>query len=255
MIARELGYFLLAVQFLTRIPVPAAVGFEPASLDRAAKYFPLVGALVGCVSAAVLWGAVSLWPPFVAAILAVGAGIAITGALHEDGLADTADGFGGGTTREARLAILKDSRVGTYGVVVLVLALLLKVGVLSSLTLALAIPALIAAHAAGRLAGVLASVALPYAGDVGAAKVKPLAVHQVGGLLAATVFGLVSVLLLPLPIGIPAIVLAGLSAAMIGALAYRLIGGYTGDVLGAVEQTVEIVFLLAVQAFGTVIHG
>jgi adenosylcobinamide-GDP ribazoletransferase len=256
MIVREVRYFLVAVQFLTRIPVRTAPGFEPEWLDHSAKYFPLVGALVGCISAAVFWAAAAVWPPAVPAILAVAAGIAVTGAFHEDGLADTADGLGGGATREARLAIMKDSRIGTYGVVVLVTVLLLKIGVLSSLALSLAVPALIAAHAAGRLAGVLASVCLPYAGDTSAAKVKPLAARQTSGaLLVAALFGLLPAFLLPLPISIPALLLSALAAATVGLLARRLIGGCTGDVLGAVEQTAEVAFLLAVQAFGQLIHG
>lgn len=256
MIARELRYLLVAVQFLTRIPVRSIAGFEPVWLDRSAKYFPLVGALVGCACAAVLWAASAVWPSPVPAILAVAAGIAITGAFHEDGLADTADGLGGGTTREARLAIMKDSRIGTYGVVVLVTALLLKIGVLSGLELALAVPALIAAHAAGRFAGVLASAVFPYAGDVGVAKVKPIGDNATrAGLVVAAVLGLLPLFLLPFPLAVPALLAAAAAAALIGALARRLIGGYTGDVLGAVEQAVEVVFLLSVQAIAVLIHG
>ena len=255
MIARELTYFLVAVQFLTRIPVPSFASFGSDWLDRSTKYFPLVGGLVGAISALVLWGASQVWPPMIAALLAVIAGIIATGCFHEDGLADTADGLGGGLTRERRLEIMKDSRIGTYGAVALLAVLALKVTAIAALDVASAIGGLIAAHAAARLAAVVTISSLPYAGDLEAAKVKPLSTSITQReLLVAAAFGLAPTFLVD-----PACFVIGLAGGAIPALllAYqskRLIGGYTGDVLGAIEQVFEIGFLLAVVAAGQHSH-
>ncbi len=111
---RQLRLLLTAVMFYTRLPVPRWVGHSDDQLNRATVYFPLIGWLVGGVAAGVYWGAAQLWPPLVAVLLSTGAGVLLTGAFHEDGLADTCDGFGGGWTRERILTIMKDSRVGKY---------------------------------------------------------------------------------------------------------------------------------------------
>ena len=255
MIRRELTLFLVAVQFLTRIPVPSFAAFETGWLDRSTKYFPLVGGLVGAISALVLWGSSYVWPPMIAALLAVIAGIIATGCFHEDGLADTADGLGGGLTRERRLEIMKDSRIGTYGAVALLAVLALKVSAVAALDVASVIGALIAAHAAARLAAVVAISSLPYAGDAEAAKVKPLSTSVTQReLLVAAAFGLAPTFLVD-----PACFVIGLAggsipAALLAFQSKRLIGGYTGDVLGAIEQVFEIGFLLAVVAAGQHSH-
>jgi adenosylcobinamide-GDP ribazoletransferase len=114
MLRAEFGYFLGAVQFLTRLPVPHLDGFAPEWLDRSVKYFPLAGILVGAICAAVLLAASTLWSGVMPALLAVAAGMAATGAFHEDGFGDFFDAMGG-ATRESRLAIMKDSRLGTFG--------------------------------------------------------------------------------------------------------------------------------------------
>src|SRR4051812_10900551 len=130
---REVGRLLAAIQFMTRLPLPA-IAFEPDWLARSAKYFPLVGILVGLISGAVLLVAAHLWPQPIPAILAVAAALVLTGALHEDGLVDTADSLGA-TTRERRLAIMKDSSIGAYGALALVVCLGLRVAALSALPL------------------------------------------------------------------------------------------------------------------------
>ncbi len=255
MIRRELTLFLVAVQFLTRIPVPSFERFETEWLDRSAKYFPLVGGFVGGISGLALWGASQVWPVYLAALIAVAVGIIATGCFHEDGLADTADGLGGGLTRERRLEIMKDSRIGTYGAIALLMVLALKVTAIASLDLASAIGALIAAHASARLATVVAIQAMPYAGDADAAKVKPLATGVTEReLIVAAAFGLAPTFLVD-----PACFVIGLAGGAIPALllafqSKRLIGGYTGDVLGAIEQVFEIGFLLAVVAAGQHSH-
>ncbi|MDB5590403.1 adenosylcobinamide-GDP ribazoletransferase, partial [Enterovirga sp.] len=147
--ARERGRLVAAAALLTRLPLPR-VEIEPDWLPRCAKYLPAVGALVGLLAAAMLLAAGALWARPVPEILALLAGLLVTGALHEDGLADSFDALGG-TTRESRLAIMKDSRLGTFGVLAVLAALALQVAALSGLHLLSGAAALVAAHAGGRL--------------------------------------------------------------------------------------------------------
>ncbi|HBY44024.1 MAG TPA: adenosylcobinamide-GDP ribazoletransferase, partial [Brevundimonas sp.] len=113
MIGREARLFVCALQFLTRLPTPPLRDFQPEWIQQSARWFPLVGQVVGLIAAAILYGAAQVWSPWIAALLAVAAGVALTGGFHEDGLADTADGLGGGQTRARRLEIMKDSRLGS----------------------------------------------------------------------------------------------------------------------------------------------
>jgi adenosylcobinamide-GDP ribazoletransferase len=151
----ELRLFFVALQFLTRLPVPRWVGHEPEWLNQSARHFPLVGALVGAAGATVLWGAGTVFPPAVAVGLSMAATLVLTGAFHEDGLADTFDALGGAVSRERALAIMKDSRIGSYGATALVIVLGLKAAALAAMPLALAVPALLIAHTASRAAAVL----------------------------------------------------------------------------------------------------
>jgi adenosylcobinamide-GDP ribazoletransferase len=250
MIATEFKYFLVALQFLTRIPVKSFEGFEPAWLDRSAKYFPLVGALVGVIGAAVIVGTTPFLPQPLPMLFGLAAAIAATGAFHEDGLADTADGFGGGQTRAQRLEIMKDSRIGTYGTIVLVIMLAIKGTALMQIGPIQMILAFIAAHAAARLPTVVAVRVMPYAGELDAAKVKPLATAVSSGELGvAVIFGLLPGLLLLTPTTLTiSLVVASAAAALLAYQSHRLIGGYTGDVLGAMEQVFETAFLVAAAA-------
>lgn len=247
--ARQVALFFVAVQFLTRIPVPAVRSFQPDWTARAARYFPLVGVGVGVLCAGVWLAASQVWTGLLPALLAVAVGVAITGAFHEDGLADTFDGLGGGQTRARRLEIMKDSRIGTFGALALGLTLAIKIAALGVLSAPVAALALIGAHGAGRAAAVVAMGLQPYAGDRDWAKVKPVAdgVTRTEVLIAAG-FGLVS--LLPLLMVAPfstviAVVMASASAALMAILAARLIGGWVGDTLGATEQMFEVGFLVA----------
>ncbi len=250
----ELRLFLVAVQFLTRVPVPRRVGFDPAWLQACVRHFPLVGALVGGWAALVLWAALQLWPPLVASTLSLIATVWLTGAFHEDGLADTCDALGGAVDRERALAIMKDSRIGSYGAVALVLALVLKILVVASLTLdvEVAVAALVVAHAVSRAAPVFLIRALPYAGDAEHAKARPLAtrVAGTGPSIASAWVALIAVSTLSALPDAAAGLLASLAAAavatlLIGAWLRRRLGGFTGDALGAAQQIVEGVVLLA----------
>jgi adenosylcobinamide-GDP ribazoletransferase len=248
----EAGHFWNALRFLTMIPAPGVERVEDDWLMRAAKYFPLVGIIVGCVSAIVLLLAGEIWSGLLPALLAIAAGIVLTGALHEDGLADTADGFGGGRSRESRLAIMKDSRIGSYGALALGMTVALRVAALAALPPWIGAAALIGAHAGGRLAAAAVMTALPYAGDPAATKLSyvdaPLRSPEIA---LATIFMLVA--LTPLARSGIFAALIGLvfGAALAGWLVDRareLIGGYSGDVLGATEQLFEVGFLLGVAA-------
>ncbi len=244
----EAQLVLVAVQFLTRLPVPQPRHYSPAAFEAALRYLPLGGLIVGLLSAAAYGLASRLWTAPLAALLAVATAIVLTGALHEDGFADFFDALGG-STKEARLAIMKDSRIGTYGALALGTGLAVKVLAISSLPLFGACAAAIAAHSGGRLAAVLTIWAFPYAARAAAAKIAPAArPASAVSLAVALSFGISPALLLGLA-GLAAFLLAVAAAALIALLARRLIGGYTGDVLGAVEQTFEIAFLLCAAAF------
>ncbi len=249
MLKRELSYFLAALGYFTRVPVPAWVGFSAESLQQAARYLPAVGLLVGGVAAAVFWGAAKLWPVPVAVLLAMAASIAVTGAFHEDGLSDTADGLGGGWDKQRILEIMKDSRVGSYGVVALVLALLGKFSLLTSLDVSWVPITLLAAHAFSRFCALTLMATMDYARDDSQSKAKPVAARlSFGALLFALVFAAAPLLWLPPVQALAGVLLAMLATLWLARKCRRWLGGYTGDCLGAVQQVAELGFLLGVGA-------
>lgn len=233
------------------------MGYEADWLNQATRYFALVGALVGALGAALALAALQLWPPAVAAALAVAGTLWLSAALHEDGLADTCDALLGAAPRDQALAVMKDSRIGSYGAAALCLSLLLRVLLLAALLARdplLAAAACVAAHCAGRSAAVALMALLPYAGDETQAKARLLARQQ---RRADTGWALLT--------GAAALALGGLAAptashaaAAAGGLVLlllalraglrRRLGGYTGDTLGAAEQLGEVVVLLAFAA-------
>jgi len=244
---RRLGLasgFAVATGFLTRIPVASAIP-EGGRLADAAWAFPLVGAGIGAVAAFVLLIAqllgLAAWP---AALLAVLGALALTGALHEDGLADTVDGLAGGRDRETKLAIMRDSRLGSFGGLALVLSVALRAASLAQLGQAFyAGLALIAAHALSRALLPAAMRALPTARADGlaAAAGRPGS----GAAIIALLIGAATALAALGPLrGALALGLAAAAVAAAAVLARRQIGGYTGDVLGAFQQVAEIVILL-----------
>ena len=252
----ELRLFFIALQFLTRVPVPRWVGFEPGWLNDSARHFPAVGLCVGAAGALVLWAAAHWWTAWIAVLLSIAATLWLTGAFHEDGLADTADGLGGHVPRERALEIMKDSRVGTYGVVALLLVLALKAAALHAMSLrdlVAALAALPLAHAWSRCASVVLLATLPYAGDAEHAKAKPLA-RQAGGsaLLMSAVWALLAAAVASVAWPLPAIVAAAAVAALTTLLAGRWLsqrlGGFTGDTLGAAQQVCEVAVYLALSA-------
>ena len=246
-LGREAQLLLAATQFLTRLPVRPR-SYDPDWLPRGAKYFPLVGLLVGLIGASVLLLATTLWPAPIAAILALGATILVTGAFHEDGLADSADSLGG-WTREKRLEIMKDSRLGTYGALALLLCLALQAGALSALPAPLAAATLVTAPAAGRLAPVLIMATLPYAGAIERSRIEHrLDQPDVGEAAIAAVIAALPLVLLPPDRALLGVVLGALAAGVVAWRLCRALGGYTGDVLGASVAVFQSFFLLGIAA-------
>ncbi|QNA98713.1 adenosylcobinamide-GDP ribazoletransferase [Massilia sp. Se16.2.3] len=250
---QQLRLFFIALQFFTRLPIPRWVGFQPEWLHHASRYFPLVGWVVGAIAAAVYALAALVLPAPVAAVLSTAASIYLTGAFHEDGFADTCDGFGGGLTRERVLEIMKDSRVGAYGAIGIACMLGLKCTALAMLPPAGAIAALLLAHPISRLAATSLIWRMTYARGEG--KSKPLAQEISGG-----EFGIASATALlpaaamvaygvftPWAIG-GALVAAACAAFWLARIFQARIGGYTGDCLGAVQQLAEVAVYLAVLA-------
>lgn len=252
-----LRHYLLALQFFTCLPVTGAlarwVGYSPQMLRASAGHFPGVGLLVGALAAliyALLAGALPAtpWTPLLAAILSTAATVRLTGGFHEDGLADLADGLGGSADRQRALEIMKDSRVGSFGVLALLLAVLAKVGLLAllgSVGWRHACAALLLAHAVSRALPLLLIRLLPYVADGASSKSKPLA-DQIGnrGLLTAAVWALLALVLagsLLRPSGLGAVLLASAVAfAWMWRLLRRRLQGFTGDALGATQQACEL---------------
>jgi adenosylcobinamide-GDP ribazoletransferase len=245
--------FCNALRFLTVVPVPSSRnGMAPDWLTRSFRYSPIVGILVGGVSALVLLIADLAWGHTLAAILAVAASIAVTGALHEDGLADTFDSFGGGWTLDRRLEIMKDSRIGTYGAIALGLDVAVRVAALAALPIETAACALIAGHAAARTAPALVMMRMRYAGDIAAMRAtyedSPTRPYELLFIAVMVVLAAVPLIWLTGLVVIVSWAGALLLGTLLAMWAKRLIGGYTGDVLGATEQLAEIGFLMGVLA-------
>jgi adenosylcobinamide-GDP ribazoletransferase len=229
--------------FYTRLPVPHS-GTEGRNFAEAQWAAPVAGLAVGLISGFVFVGADFLGlPSTVAAALAIASSILVTGALHEDGLSDTADGFGGGKTRQRKLEIMRDSRVGTYGAVAIVLSILLRWSALAAFAPpSLAFYGLVAAHTAGRAMMPVFMRLVPPARTDGlsatAGTIPDFAARLAGLIGGAALFFL----------GLAGAILAALALVVLLFLLRRLcerqIGGQTGDVLGAVEQLSEIAVLL-----------
>ncbi len=235
----QLNLFFLALGFFSRIPMPQWVEYSPEKLNQSSRYLTLVGWLLGALVAGVFFSAHTIFPETISLWLAMGFSLLLTGAFHEDGLADTADGFGGAFAREKKLTIMKDSRIGTYGASALVMALLGKYLLLienSDIIIALLI-----AHPLSRATAVSLIADMKYVSDSDTSKSKPLANR-----LSKMDLTILLITALPalffLSLVHAAILLAVLIAVRILAKAYlnKQIDGYTGDTLGAVQQISEL---------------
>ena len=258
---QALRHYLLAVQFFTRIPVTGRladwVGYSPAMLRASAAHFPGIGWLAALLStgvyAALHWAlAPNPLAPAVAAVFCTIATVLMTGGFHEDGLADVADGLGGSADRERALDIMKDSRIGAFGAMALVLALLAKLSLLALLgahSLLAAVAALVGAHVLSRFWPLLIVRSLPHVGDTARSKSKPLADQISGGaLLSAFLWCFMPLALVYQAQSaiyfIASVFCSALAAAWMARWFARRLQGFTGDCLGATQQVSEIGFYL-----------
>jgi adenosylcobinamide-GDP ribazoletransferase len=239
----QLNLFFLALGFFSRIPMPAWIEYSPENLNRASRYFTLVGWLLGGLVALVFIAADYLFSNSISLWLAMAFSLLLTGAFHEDGLADTADGFGGAFVREKKISIMKDSRIGTYGAAALVMALLGKYLLLIENT-QIALSMLIA-YALSRAVAASLVFDMRYVADDDGSKSKPLANNQSKTdlvILLTTCFPIFFLLHWQKAI----LIIAALILVRYAAKFYfqKQIGGYTGDCLGAAQQISELVIYL-----------
>lgn len=249
---REINYLVSAIMFYTRLPVPRNAKHSEHILNCSRKYFPLVGIIVGAIGAVVFYLSQFVFEHSLALAVSMATTILVTGAFHEDGLADSCDGLGGGWTVEQVLTIMKDSRIGTYGVVGLlsVLAIkLLSLVSLSELPMTVFIVCYIAAHSTSRLMSSLTIERYDYVQDIDLSKVKPITDRRLGkrDLIVTALIALFPILILAL-MELPATIIACLcsiiTASGFARYSDRRIGGYTGDILGAIQQLAEVAFYL-----------
>ncbi len=243
----QLAVFLTAVMFFTRIPVPRNINHSHTMLQRSARYFSWVGLLIGGIGAVIFFVSAQIFSAEISIAFSMLATILSTGAFHEDGFADCCDAFGGGWTKEKILMIMKDSRLGTYGVIGLIGILGFKFGFLLQLTGQMGvketISVMIAAHSASRLMAVGIMQQYEYVQDIDMSKSKPLANRKLTAseLIIAVSGSLIPLLFLPGNIYL-ALVPLPLTAWLAGRYFKKWIGGYTGDCLGATQQVSEIIF-------------
>jgi adenosylcobinamide-GDP ribazoletransferase len=248
-IVYEVRLALTAVQYLTRVPVPGWVGYSPAQLSRSVRYFPLTGIVVGAVAGLFFTLALKVFPQTVAALISMIASVLVTGGFHEDGLADTCDGLGGGSDKAQALAIMKDSRVGSYAVLGLTLTLLLKFASLSALPAEWFVAIAIAAHAFSRFMSVTVMATQKYARDDSTAKAN-ITVQRIGGgaLVYAALWAMAPLWFLGVA-GLVGAAVATVTRVVAARYMYQRVGGYTGDCLGAIQQLTELSFYLSVLAW------
>lgn len=239
-----------AVTFLTRLPI--GDGAKP-RVDAAPVWFPVVGAAIGAVTGGVYAAAWHVLPPLAAAALALSVGTLITGGLHQDGLADTADALVGGWDVEQRLAIFKDSRHGTYGVLALILVIAMQMTALGSLGATQGVVALVAAHALGRSGALALMLHMRPVRSTGLNARFAERLPRRSGVLSVAVMAALVVVMLG-PYGIALIGAAAVGSAAVAVWAHRKIGGAVGDVLGAAEQVTETLVLLATSILARHVH-
>jgi adenosylcobinamide-GDP ribazoletransferase len=241
----HLKLFSLALSFYTRLPHPQALDYQ--QLPRAAVYLPLIGWLVGSITALSFYLADLVWPQTTAVILALIAGILITGALHEDGFADVCDGFGGGMNKQRILEIMKDHHTGVYGSLGLLLVLLLKISVLIAAPTAAVPLVLLAGHSLSRLSPLMLMQRYNYARGNDSKSSGAVYKPTLQELVFAAVIALLPLALLPALCAL-AIIPVLFATMLLGHYFYRRIGGYTGDCLGASQQVAETIFYLSMSA-------
>lgn len=237
---RQWQLFCLALAFFSRIPVPASTPYSPELLNQSSRYLSLVGLLLGALQALVLLLAAQLLPFSIAVLLSLISGLVLTGAFHEDGLADTADGLGGGLSLDRKLEIMKDSRVGTYGLVALFSVFLIKWQSLFALDTQ-AVWALVLVAGLSRATAVSLTFVLPYQQLDIVSKSKPIATSlQKRALLSIWLFVLPFLYFIPLSLTLSLLTTLALSFILLFLYYRSQLQGYTGDLLGAAQQVTEL---------------
>ena len=249
-IKKEKALFLLALSFFTRIPIHFSTEIIPEQLNKASRYFAMVGLLIGFICSLVYLVSIEYLPKSMAVLIAMATSLFITGAFHEDGWADVWDGFGGGWSIKQKLIIMKDSRLGTYGATALVIILLLKFQ--SLMALSSPVVALILASTLSRVVATSLIYNMLYVTLDADSKVKALAQElSTNNLIVLLVTGIVvSLWFLPLGECILLLLILFIFRALLAHWFNRQLGGYTGDCLGAAQQSSEIIIYLSLLTFG-----
>lgn len=243
---REIRLFYTALRFYTRIPCPSWVEFSADYTTHSSRYFPLIGILVGTISAVSFYLLALAFHPLLALLLMLCVAVLLTGAFHEDGLADTCDGFGGGYTKEKMLEIMKDSRIGTYGFMGLFLVVLIKITALNEFALEDIPFMLICGNAISRFTAISFVYTHEYSRADDSSKSKAMAdTMSLNDLIIAATFGIVPLFCFLNPYIFLVLIPVYLCRFLLGRMFVRGIGGYTGDCLGATQQISEIVFYLS----------
>ncbi|NOH54102.1 adenosylcobinamide-GDP ribazoletransferase [Vibrio coralliilyticus] len=244
----QLELFWLALGFFSRLPIPQSTPYSESRMNQAGRYFALVGLCLGALCAAVYWLAESILGPNVAVVGMMVFSLLLTGAFHEDGLTDMADGIGGGMTLEKRLTIMKDSRIGTYGASALVMALLGKYVLLTELApLTNVLLVIVAAYTLSRAVAASLIYDMPYVSDSDASKSKPLANQQSKSELAIlAVSALMPLLWFDFELVAVIVGITVIFRIMFKHWLMKRIGGFTGDCLGGAQQTMELLIYMIV---------
>ena len=251
MIQKEIRYFFTALMFFTRIPCPPSTDHSEEYLNKSRKYFPLIGWIVGGIAALVFWVSSLVFPVSISIVLSMVVSVLTTGAFHEDGFTDVCDAFGGGWGKAQILTIMKDSRIGAYGVIGMALLLLLKFLALSEMAAygrELVVVGLICAHAVSRFVASTFVHTHDYVQDLDVSKSKPIASSRLSlaEMAYSLVFALLPFLLFQNPLALLALPLTYVSKMYLGYYFKKHIGGYTGDCLGTTQQVSEVVFYLSI---------
>lgn len=238
---QQLNLFFHALMFYSRIPT-GKIDYSEENMTKAFRYFPLVGIIVGAMGGGVFWLFQWIFPPPVALLFAMAAMVLSTGAIHEDGLSDFFDGFGGGRDKERILAIMKESTIGTYGVIALILMFLLKFALLLSIGLPQMALTLVAAHASSRMMPIFMVNSSHYARTENSKAMHTRKKIDTQSMLIALLFGLLPLVFMPWQVTLIVIPVYAMMMMLLKKYIEKKIGGFTGDVLGALQQFSELAF-------------
>ncbi len=252
MFKQPLNVFFNALTFYTRLPAPSWVEYSAQNLNRASAYFPLIGLMVALISYGIFFSAHLFLPFELSLLISMAAGVLLTGAFHEDGLADLCDGFGGGWSQDDILRIMKDSRLGTYGVSGLCFVLLLKWSSLSALEPAHLLLSLLLAHSLSRAFTISLIAVLPYVQADAISKAKPIAQKwHIKDLALAWSWCLIPLCFIPLAWTATLLLMGGLATWAIRRWFNKRLKGYTGDALGASQQIHEVMIYILLVALSS----